>query len=37
MLNVTEEEIEIGVECPASDVSFSFDVGRSMFDVLFVE
>jgi hypothetical protein len=28
-----DEEIEIGVECSVLEVSFSFDVGRSMFDV----
>ena len=28
-----DEETEIGVECSVSNVYFSFDVGRSMFDV----
>ena len=28
-----DEETEIGVECWVLEVSFSFDVGRSMFDV----
>jgi hypothetical protein len=28
-----DEETEIGVECSVLKVSFSFDVGRSMFDV----
>jgi hypothetical protein len=28
-----DEEIEIGVECLVLEVSFSFDVGGSMFDV----
>ncbi len=28
-----DEETEIGVECSVLAVSFSFDVGRSMFDV----
>ena len=28
-----DEETEIGVECSVFVVCFSFDVGRSMFDV----
>jgi len=28
-----DEETEIGVECSVLEVNFSFDVGRSMFDV----
>ena len=28
-----DEETEISVECSVLDVCFSFDVGRSMFDV----
>ena len=28
-----DEETEIAVECSLLDVCFSFDVGRSMFDV----
>jgi hypothetical protein len=28
-----DEETEIGVECSILDFCFSFDVGRSMFDV----
>jgi hypothetical protein len=28
-----DEETEIGVECSILDIPFSFDVGRSMFDV----
>jgi hypothetical protein len=28
-----EEETEIGVPCSAREVCFSFEVGRSMFDV----
>ena len=27
------KETEIAVECSVLDISFSFDVGRSMFDV----
>jgi len=28
-----DEETEIAVECSVLDIRFSFDVGRSMFDV----
>jgi hypothetical protein len=28
-----DEETEIGVKCSVFDIRFSFDVGRSMFDV----
>ncbi len=33
LLNDILEETEIAVECSVLDICFSFDVGRSMFDV----
>jgi len=33
LLNDILEETEIAVECSVLDIRFSFDVGRSMFDV----
>jgi len=33
LLNDILEETEIAVECSVLDTRFSFDVGRSMFDV----
>jgi hypothetical protein len=33
LLNDVLEETEIAVECSVLDICFSFDVGRSMFDV----
>ena len=33
LLNDILEETEIGVKCSVLDVCFSFDVGRSMFNV----
>jgi len=32
-----DEETEIAVDCSVLDIRFSFDVGRSMFDVHFSE